>query len=311
MSIKAGMMSDVDIREAIKNNEICIAPFDLNDSNDRRLTPAGFNFSFSDFIVSLNQKTFYKIHKRGNEKFFMIEPGDTAIALTEESIWVSKGIGGTFHSKVGYVSQGLGHISTTLDPQWQGQLLISVNNPNRKKIKVNIARFERGEWIYSTFITLCLFRLITPTRTESDNHASRLDTLCEIILDGKWTPKQNKLVECIQKMLTIMTSQNAIKLSDLDVVDRSHIETFAKDHKELLAKWKGIYDDEIEKVNEVILIRKKIFSYIPLIASIVVVSSIIFGVWKWSPSHLANLSIPLFSATLAYIVAWATAKKKK
>lgn len=310
MFAKSGMMSDIDIRKAIVNNEMCITPFDVNDPSDRRLTPAGFNFSFSRFIVSLNQKAFYQIHEKDDKMFFYIEPGDTAIALTRESIWVSRNIGGTFHSKVGYVSQGLGHISTTLDPCWQGQLLISVNNPNKKKITVNIASFERGEWVYSTFITLCLFRLISPASRKSDNHAARLDTLYNIIKSSKRTKKQMELIETIREMLALISNQEGVRLSELKVVKDSHIQKFTKEYAILFEAWDRKYEKDIRHLSRSILARKKLSSFVPLIISVIFVLIIIGGVWRLNQPFLINLLIPLFSATLAYIVALITASKK-
>ena len=64
-----GMMSDVDILEAMENGELCITPFEPDDKQDKRLTPVGFNFSFSNFVVSLNHKKFFKIYKEPVEGF--------------------------------------------------------------------------------------------------------------------------------------------------------------------------------------------------------------------------------------------------
>ncbi len=280
MTTLAGMMSDVDIREAIRKREMCITPFDPSNKKDKRLTPSGFNFSFSSFIVSLNHKIFYKIIEKNDVRYFFLEPGDTAIALTNESLWVNRDIAGTFHSKVTYVSQGMGHISTTLDPCWQGQLLISMNNPNRKRIRVEIARFMDGEWIYATFLTACFFRLNTATGTTHDNHPARLDTLYNIIKSAKKSKKQRSLTETVREMLKFSKEKSALRLSELPSVGESEIQKFIDDHKETLANWEERYK-KIEHLNDrIVMVRKFWKAFGIFVGTIVVIISTILIVIK-------------------------------
>ena len=49
------MLSNADIRRAIIDKKIIITPYNEDRKNDSRLTPAGFNLSFSLFIVSVNK----------------------------------------------------------------------------------------------------------------------------------------------------------------------------------------------------------------------------------------------------------------
>ena len=279
--VNAGMMSNEDIREAIENNEIIITPFEIKDSNvynlkqiygeideKNRLNPASFNFSFSRFIVSLNKKSFFKIYeeiikededkdksKDFNDLCIYVNPGDTAISLTNESIWVSKSIAGMFHSKVGFVCQGLGHISTTLDPGWQGQLLISVNNPSNKKKRVLIGRIHKKERtiIYNTFITLCLFRLITPAIGKSNNHSGRIDTLRKIIInnDNKCFMNfnfQRKMERILADLITFEKDLGTTILSDYEPISEYNKKLFISDYNKYLEKLDAQYD-EIESIN--------------------------------------------------------------
>lgn len=91
----------------------------------------------------------------------IIEPNDTALIYTEEAIYVTKKIGGTYHSKVSLVSKGLGHIGTTLDPEYLGLSLIAVHNHFGKKIKLKVG---------STFVSLMFHYLKTPTYVVSHNN---------------------------------------------------------------------------------------------------------------------------------------------
>lgn len=237
---KFGMMSNADILEAIRNKEMVIAGFDERNP-DERLTPAGFNFSFTKLIVSVNNRKPFSIQSEsglyGEEKFYIVlEPGDTALALTRESIWVSNRIAGTFHSKVGYVSKGLGHVSTTLDPGWSGPLLISVNNPNQRNIRVYIGKKinkDDEEIQYETFITLCLHRLITEADvTLNDNTRARLELLQEFWNEDNAVSKLNHKLELCSKDLNLNES---FKVKDIDGKRmRSDLNLFLRKHEEFL-----------------------------------------------------------------------------
>ena len=176
------MLSNNDIRNAIVNKEIIISPYN-EDKKDIRLTPAGFNLSFSLFIVSVNKKRLCNVFLNGESLQITIEPGDTILALTNEAVWVSSNYAGTLHSKVSYVSKGLGHISTTLDPGWAGQLLISISNPNNRSIDIQIGKMDQeGNISYYSFLTLCLYKLLNKANTKlSDNYEARFDIIRNIV----------------------------------------------------------------------------------------------------------------------------------
>lgn len=162
-----GFLTDTQIRHAIKNKDIIIYPF-----SESNLTPVGYNFSFSKFILSLNKRNFVPILFDAKSKceYFILKPNETVLALTHETVSVATDIGGTFHSKVSLVSIGLGHVSTTLDPGWQGQLLVPLNNPTKHSIRVVIKEEVKGENIAKTFITLVFFRAVSwATKSALDN----------------------------------------------------------------------------------------------------------------------------------------------
>lgn len=244
-----GMMSNEDILNAMKDNEMAIATFDPY-KPDCRLTPAGFNFTFTRFIVSINENSIYDIFEEEtkpgvSEIFFYLKPGDTALALTRESIWVSDKIAGTFHSKVTYVSQGLGHISTTLDPGWKGQLLISINNPNREPIKIVIGGKRKGEIEYHTFITLCLFRLITPAVRidKTDNRKARLDILCKVLEKNSEMNESYKLfLHNLNQLQLLIGAQRDPDLNERKVT-ADEISSFKVNHDEVLKKMEELYPE--------------------------------------------------------------------
>jgi deoxycytidine triphosphate deaminase len=180
------MLSDKNITKLL-NKEIVIFPY-----KEENLTPIGYNLTPSDFAVSINKNELLQIE----DGCYIVEPNDTALILTNESIWVSKKIAGTFHSKVGVVSTGFGHISTTLDPNWKGPLLISINNPTNKKLKLNIE---------DSFITLIFYRLESPATKDHDNDPSRiliLKSLTDKVLMEELDDLKKLLIKKAHKIFT-------------------------------------------------------------------------------------------------------------
>jgi len=184
------LLSDQDIQK-ILNREIVIYPFDEND-----LTPVGYNLNPSDFVFSIQSQSLV-LESNG---FFEIQPHDTVLILTKEAVWVSRKIAGTFHSKVGVVSTGFGHISTTLDPGWNGLLLISLNNPTNSRLQLSVN---------NSFVTLLLYQLKTPALKKHDNLPRRTDILKKIsddVLSRRINQKQRDFVSNVQG---IINNENA------------------------------------------------------------------------------------------------------
>lgn len=90
-------------------------------------------------------------------------------------------IAGTFHSKVRCSAMGLGNVSTTLDPNWRGKLLFSLNNPTKRKIKLVIEEKNDGARKAVGLITMVLYRIagkeehITAKELHLDNPPMRTD----------------------------------------------------------------------------------------------------------------------------------------
>ncbi|NJP09891.1 MAG: deoxycytidine deaminase [Leptolyngbyaceae cyanobacterium RU_5_1] len=121
------MLSDTNIRQEIAKRQnspdegIFIDPFE-----DKCLTPVGYDLRVGKQGFSWKNKEVVDIEL---DRKIRIEPNDTVIVQTLESVSLSKGFSGTIHSMVSKViPKGLSHISTTIDPGWTGKLLISVHN---------------------------------------------------------------------------------------------------------------------------------------------------------------------------------------
>lgn len=240
---QATFMNDSEIDKARREGELVICPY-----SDKNLTPVGYNLSFSRFIVSLRKRAFVKIYHKDDEWFFILRPFETVLVWTRETIWVSRFIGGTFHSKVSLVTRGLGHVSTTLDPGWHGQLLVPLNNPTKEKIKVVIARDREKEKIYETFITMVLFRSKEASLNEkSSNKSARIELLEEILEEHS---KNNRDAEYLWDFIQrIKKSVDKMELFD-DLNNptdrRQKIKKFQREHLEMITEM----DNEFERLNK-------------------------------------------------------------
>ena len=171
-SYKGGVLSDTDIQREMKNGNIFIEPF-----VQAQLQPSGYNLTPTKFFYSTKKKQFLPVIENDEETYVIIDKNDTVLVRTRESIAISSMLSGAFYSKVKVVSEGFGHVSTTLDPNWEGQLLISLNNPTNKKHKFSIEKEVYGKRICNSFVTLEFMYLNEPALNLADNPPGRLDIL--------------------------------------------------------------------------------------------------------------------------------------
>lgn len=167
-----GVLSDRKIKKAIENGDIYIAPFD-----EAQLQPTGYNLTPTRFFYSTKKKKFLPVVENSDEVYVIIDKNDTVLVRTRESVAVSSALSGAFYSKVKVVSEGFGHVSTTLDPNWEGQLLISLNNPTNRKLKFSIEKKVYGKRVYNSFVTLEFTGLDSLPLERADNPPGRLDIL--------------------------------------------------------------------------------------------------------------------------------------
>lgn len=123
-----GVLSNKDINKKL-GKSIFIYPF-----KEENLKGSTYNLTASlcAWIVKDNKKQLIV----NRERIIEIPPGETALIETNESIYVSNNISGTYHSRVSLCSKGLGHIGTTLDPCYFGTSVIVLHNNNNKSVKI-------------------------------------------------------------------------------------------------------------------------------------------------------------------------------
>lgn len=159
------LLSDVDIKkELIDGENLIFHPLKLEN-----IKGSSINLTASKYAWRISDG-----HSAVKDNKIRIPANETVCIYTEESFWVSRRIGGTYHSKVSQVSTGLGHISTTLDPQWLGLSLIAVHNHTKEPKDITVGK---------TFVSIMLSYLNTPaTKGKNENAASRQDLSSEFQL---------------------------------------------------------------------------------------------------------------------------------
>ena len=163
------LLSNNDIkRELIKAKNISIHPLIVEN-----IKGSSINLTASAHAWDIqNRKSVVSVSD--NKKKIVIKGNTTVAIFTQEAVWVSRRIGGTYHPRVSLVAKGLSNISTTLDPQWYGLSLVTVSNLTTKDIEIRV-----GE----AFVSVMLYYLKTPaTKGIIDNQASRPDIYSKFIL---------------------------------------------------------------------------------------------------------------------------------
>lgn len=211
---------------------VIIAPY-----NENQVKGVGYNLTASNMVYSLSKHRLLKIKDSNNGKFFYLSAHDTALILTNEYFKVDNNVAGNFYSRVRRVSEGLGQISTTLDPNWKGMFLIALNNNANKKIKVQISSKTEGQETKIGIATVVLTGIKGYNNHDSfdekinlDNPAMRIDILKELVDDERIVIRKyehntfKQLVESLDnfeaKVTGTYTHINKIK-SDLENIDNA------------------------------------------------------------------------------------------
>lgn len=157
------MLSTTSIAKELSKN-IIIFPF-----KEKLLKGIGYNLTVSRFAWSLSTKKRLKMNSANTHH--IVEPGDTALIETNETVWVSKKIGGTFQAKVDRMSEGFSAISTTLDPGWIGPLLIAITNMTSSPTELCLE---------DSFVTLVFHYIKKAPTPHATNVSARLDRLAAL-----------------------------------------------------------------------------------------------------------------------------------
>lgn len=151
---RQGVLIADDYFEARKNIEdVIIVPFDK-----AKAKGTGYNLSPCTLIYSVNKKRLLKVHQNEKEVFVWVDPHDTILTISREYVITKRSVAGTIHSRVRMSANGLGNVSTTLDPEWKGKLLFAISNPTKRRIKLCIEEKSDGKVKPVALVTMTLYR---------------------------------------------------------------------------------------------------------------------------------------------------------
>lgn len=162
------MLSQIDIVKAL-GSDIVIFPF-----NEDNLKENSYNLTTSRYaFASRDSKVAGCKIKKGKSSIALIDgietivllPRSTTLIVTEEVLGVAS-LGGTYHSKVGLASIGLGHIGTMLGPNFCGHSLIAVHNISDQIKHINIG---------DSFASVVFHKLDTPVNQNNPTVNAHLD----------------------------------------------------------------------------------------------------------------------------------------
>lgn len=146
-SFRAGQLSKIDmIREMKKENGLSI--YSCPNFDEFQNMHAS-SFDITPTIVCMSVKTgmlqtvYVKKSENINSYYVQVKPHDTILIVSNEFISLPNYISGYVTSRVSNVANGFGHICTTIDPNWEGALLIGLGNPTNRTIKIDVGTSTR------------------------------------------------------------------------------------------------------------------------------------------------------------------------
>lgn len=150
------ILTDNEINRVI-NKDLVIHPFD-----ERCLTPLGYDLRVGYAINLINQPINLTDSK------IVIPPKTSIFIISKENIWLSGDLIGTLHAKGSLAAAGLFINSTTVDPNWSGQMTFLVHNLNDSEIELEIE---------STFVTLIFHRAKISTSNRPKTNPNKVANL--------------------------------------------------------------------------------------------------------------------------------------
>lgn len=148
------VLTDIDIKRELGKN-IVIQPI-----SEESISPLGYDLRIG--VVSLLH---YPDRNPVQEGKIILPPAESIQILTKERVWLSPKIVGTLHSRGSFSALGLVLNSTTVDPNWKGQMTFLIYNSSHKEVEIAVE---------SQFITLIFHYANTPTLTTPKTNPIRV-----------------------------------------------------------------------------------------------------------------------------------------
>lgn len=137
-------LSDKDIFEELKKDSGLKIRLGIKDDKiiENHIHSASYDLTPSIVAMSVKKGMLETVYKNKSENtnsyYIYVKPKDTVLIVSNEYLSFPTRIAGYVTSRVSNVAYGFGHISTTVDPNWNGALLIALSNPSSHSIKVNV-----------------------------------------------------------------------------------------------------------------------------------------------------------------------------
>ena len=193
-------------------DSVIIAPF-----HEENAKGIGYNLSPSKLVYSLKKRTLLAICHNDEGSYIWIKPHDTILTLSHEYLQIPDNVSGIFHSRVRNVAQGFGNTSTTLDPGWKGMILLCINNPTNKKIKLQITRKIDGTECQCGLVTMIMWETVGGNQQNNeqilqlDNPPMRADILSSLVSRPRRLWKNRRYAqfqELINGLMVFRTENN-------------------------------------------------------------------------------------------------------
>jgi len=121
-----GIYSDTKINQIINKKDIVIYPY-----KDENLTGIGY-----DIRVGIIQPLSKIPEFSEDDDFYYIPPNSYCVVISKEFVWLSHRLAATLHARGTLAAKGLYTNSTNIDPNFKGQLIMSLFNVSEKTIKI-------------------------------------------------------------------------------------------------------------------------------------------------------------------------------
>lgn len=138
--------------------------------------------------VGMLEKVYRESHYNEDRYYILVHPRDTVLIVSNEYLVLPSYIAGYVSSRVSKVVDGFGHISTTIDPNWKGAVLIALSNPSNQPLKIYVGRNKNKNSVQNQLATLTFHYLkseCTIQDIDSIHKGMRLDLLDSILYKNR------------------------------------------------------------------------------------------------------------------------------
>lgn len=141
-------------------NKLANKDFVIHPMREKSITPLGYDLCIGCAInLVRSDDTNNQIYS--HPESISVPPKKSCFIVTKEHVWLSGSLVGTLHSLGSFAAKGLIINSTTVDPNWKGQMTFLIYNSTDSLVKLEIG---------SPFVTLILHRTEATTKSAPPNN---------------------------------------------------------------------------------------------------------------------------------------------